>query len=268
MTNRIEIEELISKFLAGEASPKEAMNLEDWKTASPDNLLYFEKSLFIFDVPNIPNQNEAKIAAWQKISSSIERKQAYGKLVLLSLTVAATVLFLVLISFLINRSGRTAADPTIYTAERSEKRIRLPDATEVSLAAGSQLIVLREFDKSNRELTLIGSAFFSVQRDSLHPLIVHAKPLRIQQAGTKFRVATSKNLDTILISVFEGSAFVSDTLGSSTYVHANGRAKYVKSKKRFMVQPIPPIKANDTIIEPVPTDSNKVLPRMAIPPHK
>jgi transmembrane sensor len=302
MTNRIELNELISKFLAGEASPEEAMELEDWKAVSPDNLLHFEKSLIIFDVPDKLNQTEAKRAAWRKISSIIQRNQAYGKLARWSFTIAATVVVLILISFLINRSHRIAPGQTFYAAERNEKRIQLPDATEVSLAAGSQLALVRGFNKSNRELTLVGSALFLVHRDSLWPLVVYTSPLHIQQARTSFRVAIFNKPDTILISVVEGSAFVSDTLGSSRYVYANEQARYVKSRKQLEVLPdvpnqvdqdtlqhkrtgnssfnslrrtpnhqqdtferIAPTEATPRMIKPVPAIRNKVPPKKAIP---
>jgi transmembrane sensor len=64
----------------------------------------------------------------------------------------------------------------------------LPDGSQVSLNKNSKLIFPVEFKKGNREVILMGEAFFEVRHDEAHPFIVHTGPAGIRVLGTSFRV--------------------------------------------------------------------------------
>ena len=67
--------------------------------------------------------------------------------------------------------------------------VLLPDGTKVYLNAGSRFIYPENFIDKNREVFLIGEAFFEVKHDSEHPFIVQTPDINIKVLGTKFNVS-------------------------------------------------------------------------------
>ena len=76
----------------------------------------------------------------------------------------------------------------ISTAYGEQKRLVLPDSSEVWLNAGSTITYLETFTKENRVVTLDGEAYFSVRKDDAKPFIVETSQLSVKVLGTKFNV--------------------------------------------------------------------------------
>lgn len=73
MNKRENIDELISKFLSGEALPEEAMQLEDWKSESSDNMAYYEQYETVFALTgSYSKATEPNIQkAWEKVQQNL-----------------------------------------------------------------------------------------------------------------------------------------------------------------------------------------------------
>lgn len=81
--------------------------------------------------------------------------------------------------------------------------ILLPDGTRVFLNAGSRLIYPNFFADKNREVFLVGEAFFDVEHNAGKPFIVQTTDIRVQVLGTQFNVSAypSDNIiETVLTS--------------------------------------------------------------------
>ena len=59
MRNDIEINELLSKFFNGECTPEEAIMLEDWKDALPDNKELYYRAAKIIGFPILISENKS-----------------------------------------------------------------------------------------------------------------------------------------------------------------------------------------------------------------
>ena len=72
-----DIDALISKFFAGEASPEEAMLLEDWKSESEENALYFARSMQAlgFAEPVVSTD-----AAWMHVRPQLQQEAPIRKM--------------------------------------------------------------------------------------------------------------------------------------------------------------------------------------------
>lgn len=85
-------------------------------------------------------------------------------------------------------------------------KVLLSDGTKVQLNAGTVLKYPINFIKGkNREVHLVGEAFFEVAKDKAHPFIVHADNLNVRVLGTSFNVNSypeDKKIKTVLV---EGS---------------------------------------------------------------
>jgi len=237
--NKIEnIDELIIKFLSGEASPDEAMLLEDWKAESIDNDRYYansEKTILLFHAGQKPEAPDTK-AAWEKVRSGIEsvnvkplnRKRFY-------LRIAASIALLTGIGFAVSLLfTKEASSELVYSTHGEPKLITLADGSHVTVSPHSSLSLEKRFGEKNRVIRLKGSAYFSVVHREEVPFIVDAGHVFIKDIGTKFSVRTSLDTDTVYVHVDEGIVLLFDSLGSELELRASEHALYVKSKKQLI----------------------------------
>lgn len=81
--------------------------------------------------------------------------------------------------------------------------IILPDGTHVFLNAGSRLIYPDFFADKNREVFLVGEAYFDVKHNEKQPFVVQTTDIRVRVLGTQFNVSAypSDNvIETVLTS--------------------------------------------------------------------
>jgi len=82
--------------------------------------------------------------------------------------------------------------------------VLLPDGTKVYLNAGSRFVYPENFIDKNREVFLIGEAFFEVKHDSEHPFVVQTPDINIKVLGTKFNVSAYPSDDVVETVLTEG----------------------------------------------------------------
>lgn len=82
--------------------------------------------------------------------------------------------------------------------------ILLSDGTKVWLNAGSRLVYPDFFNDKNREVFLVGEAFFEVEHDKNHPFIVQTTDIRIKVLGTQFNVSAYPSDNIIETVLTEG----------------------------------------------------------------
>lgn len=87
-------------------------------------------------------------------------------------------------------------------------RIRLPDGSQVWLNRNSEISYGPEFGDSTRSVHLIGEAFFEVEKDSLHPFIVHTTSVSTKVLGTSFNVQAIKKSNQVKVALMEGKVQV------------------------------------------------------------
>ncbi len=117
-----------------------------------------------------------------------------------------------------NVIGRQEKDRLVYTKAYSDgalvyNTIRIPygkkfevqlsDGTLVHLNAGTSLRYPVQFVKNqNRQVYLLGEAFFEVEKDKEHPFNVNTQNVNVEVLGTKFNVDTySENISTDVVLV-------------------------------------------------------------------
>jgi transmembrane sensor len=82
-----------------------------------------------------------------------------------------------------------ASKETEYASKPGERKsFQLPDGTQVSLNAGSTIVVGDSYGQSSRDVYLKGEAFFEVQHNKLLPFIVHTSDMDVKALGTAFNV--------------------------------------------------------------------------------
>lgn len=125
----------------------------------------------------------------EPINLQAAKKPLYKKMLLASAIAASVIVVFLFIQ--LNKSNSVAkrfALNEVTTKKGSTSNIKLPDGTEVWLNADSKLVYDENFGAKNREVKLIGEAYFDVTHDALHPFIIHTGKADIKVLGTAFNV--------------------------------------------------------------------------------
>lgn len=210
-SNRIWV--LIGKKKNGEASVSELHELEELLAANTGSGYLEEEVDKLWEAPmKAVEPLEPGANVWPAIISSINRRQWVLRLTPATarwLTVAAMVVLLAgagVWAFLLGgqRALQGGVLTEISTKMASRSSMLLPDGTQVFINGNSRIIYnAQDFGKQNREVKLIGEAFFDVAKDARHPFIIHAGVVNIRVLGTAFNVKAypkQKQVETSLLS--------------------------------------------------------------------
>ncbi|MEX0967073.1 MAG: FecR domain-containing protein [Bacteroidia bacterium] len=232
----IEFEELLSKVVAGEATPAEQILFEKEIAVSDQRRRQYERSLIIWEkshnVSSGPQFNTD--AAWLKLDLRIKASEGGSNIRKLGSSqpsekvaqeisrhrsrrtwwIAASVTLLAGIAVLIYLISQPTAAPITLTATSSKVEKTLPDGSAVAINANSSLTYPAEFAGNQRKVSLKGEAYFEVQPDANKPFIIEADQALITVLGTAFNV-DAKN-ERVEVQVAEGvvklSSLNADTL--------------------------------------------------------
>ena len=202
-----------------------------------------------------PTLNYESPAILEEIPSlPVERRNRWGYRLLWSaagIAAAAVVLFFVFhAEGGINVASVQTAENTISTKPGSKSKIQLPDGSTVWLNADSRITYNESFRGPNREVQIIGEAYFDIAKDKDHPFIIHANTIDVRVLGTSLNIRSycnEKNTEAVLI---RGSIEV--TLRSSPdkkiilqpnekLVVQNGKAVVVKGRPTVQKEAFEPV---------------------------
>lgn len=94
---------------------------------------------------------------------------------------------------------------TVFIESPKGSRIsfNLPDGSEVALNGGSSLKYSVPFS-NNRDVKLMGEAYFDIKHDEKHPFVVSAKEVDVRVLGTRFNVNAFPDEDLIEVILEQG----------------------------------------------------------------
>lgn len=244
-----DIDDIIAKYLCGEATPEEAMMLEDWRKSSTLNETHFiasQKSLQFIDKTTTSKPNTEK--AWSNIQMKMKtRKYKISKLFLWTIL----ALLIISVSYIIYQQKNQAKE---IEAIDFVVNTTLPDQSTVSLDKRSIIKLAEDFGKHNRKLMLKGKGTFEVEHDDQKPFVIQTDNVFIEDLGTKFSVSNYPDSDTVYVVVEEGIVRLYDQEGNEIVIKAGEKAWYVKSKKLIITDAgarIIKFNFNDTKLEDV-----------------
>ncbi|TAE30638.1 MAG: DUF4974 domain-containing protein [Cytophagales bacterium] len=209
-------DELIGKYIAGEATAEEAAAVRRWLAENPDHPAELARLERIWQAagtrPRLISSQPGTYdtdRAWQQVRAQMHRpdSEAIPEPEIRPLArperlrwlvwarVAATVLLVSTLSFLVYRLFQTpdAIAPTsttflTQTTTTQTRQITLPDGSTVLLNRRSSLRYPDTFTGQTREVTLTGEGFFDVKPNKSQPFIIHAQDTDVRVVGTSFGV--------------------------------------------------------------------------------
>lgn len=195
------MEDLIIKYLSGNASPEEIGELEAWVLADSKHKKQFmaiKKAWMISGAVEDPNQIDID-RKWTETSQKLFPSTQTLPLSTPNrwpqrLAIAATIVGLIVLGiWLLNRGSSPAEN---YLASNSTQEVRLADGTQVFLNKNSSISFEQDKENAQRRAKLTGTAFFDVARDKSRPFVISTSTIQVKVLGTSFLVdAREKHSD-------------------------------------------------------------------------
>lgn len=258
MSNTFEnIDDLLGKYLAGEASEQERLEVRQWISSDEANLRYFDQMKLIFEkAATVSHLQEFDTdAAWNRLRSNL--KNGSSRVVPIRKTpdysvwyrAAAGVIILFGIAWALFRSttGDQPIAPVELISEKTAVSDTLPGGSDVFLNKESRVVYAYDNNKQSHKVKLSGEAYFNIRKKEREDFIVDAGDVFIRDIGTSFNVRAYPDSDEVEVLVEEGEVrfFTADNNGIS--LKASGKGVYNKKTKTFTIeQPEPNITAYKT----------------------
>ncbi|WP_373520148.1 FecR family protein [Aquiflexum sp.] len=198
------IEELIGKFLVGEASEMEANELMEWCAISPENQKYLDDAQWILEKTQLPDKHDFDTEiAWTKVKRKINPEKSKTRTLSPVWKIAASFVLLLGISYIFYILV-TPQQEFQYLSEKQVQTHVMPDQTEITLNQQSEIRVDYHARKNTGTIHLSGEALISIPEDNKVNWTVRTGELLIEDIGTVFHVSAHPNSPVVEVTVQEG----------------------------------------------------------------
>ena len=209
---RIDIEDILDRYLQGEASPEEIERVEAWlnQVGQPDSEWLRMNDMgrrrwldaLFAEIQNSTGINNGNIV-------SIRSRKILWR------SIAAAAVFAVLfIIYLELPFFRSTLSPLQLTELRvpinQKEQVALSDGSKIWLNSGSALKYPKAFNGKKREVYLSGEGYFDIQHDSRKPFIIHTGKVITTVLGTAFNIKEDSRLHTVVVTVTRGKVSVAN----------------------------------------------------------
>jgi ferric-dicitrate binding protein FerR (iron transport regulator) len=239
--------DLLTRYLAGEATSEEQQSVIQWKNASAENLALFNELTELWKITGnttaIQDIDIDKEWEIQKIlnrpseKKGKEKAKGKGKIInfALFLKYAASVAILAGISYF---AYNYFSVKITETGMAETKEMELPDGTHITLNANSKLTYHSNFGRKLRTVNLEGEGFFRVTKNDQVPFVVKIGETEVKVIGTTFNIRSYGNNEKLEVTVSEGrvSVYEAGNEQKKVIVTKGERAVYNSSSKSVTKQ--------------------------------
>ena len=208
----MEYKRLINKYLSGEITEKEKLDLLNWFVSDKDMDVWWADEINKMDDEmnqdvqgRLLTEMKSKIADGMIISKTVTKPVEGLRYKLFLKWVAAIFIPVILaVSLYSILYQNTELSSLIVIADQGERSsVVLPDRTTVKLNSASELTYPGYFGKERR-VKLKGEAYFNVVPDKEHPFIVELGDIDVKVLGTSFNISSYADQEDITIVLLEG----------------------------------------------------------------
>lgn len=240
------IDQLIGKYLAGEAAQDEIHFVELWAKENDANRKYLNHCKLIFDKTFEVKQLQEfdTDAAWLRMKSKIDdtHRRTIGSADKkpernFHWMIAASVLVLMGIGFFAYKAiAPSPVQPVQFVANAETMADTLPDGSGVFLNKKTELTYTYDEKERNHRVKLSGEAYFKIQHEEDKTFIIDASGVYIKDIGTAFNVKAYPDSNRIEVFVEEGSVMFYTDTDSGVYLSAKGKGIYNKTTRKFNIE--------------------------------
>jgi len=217
---------IIIKYLLGEATSAERMEVEDWIGSSSANAGYFERLSKVWQAAEIDTESfiPDTRTAWDKIDQSITQKESdvislfepeVKQIPLFNYVLRIAAILIIGLGavwavYTWNTTSEAVRYVEIITTDGEKSEIMLADGSQVFLNGSSKLRYPEKFSDDSRVVELSGEAFFEVRPNSEKPFRIAAGQTIIQVLGTSFNLRAHDHESEVSVVVVTGKVALID----------------------------------------------------------
>ena len=252
MTDKDQIQPIITAYLSGKATAEERRKLDDWVKQSPDNDRYYQEMRNIWQVmhPAFTPSEIHVFEAEKKVLANIAttRRNIARTLIIYWQRMAAVLVIplLIICTYLFLEKDNGVYDEIEYQEVKSPhgtfSEVRLPDGTNVWLNGGSTLKYPLTFRKGERDVFLSGEGYFEVHSDKENPFIVKTGQITLRATGTAFNVEAYGSDSITAVTMVNGKIDVAFGNSSPVAMVPGERASFNNLTKQCLIAKTDPYK--------------------------
>jgi ferric-dicitrate binding protein FerR (iron transport regulator) len=238
----------IKKYLSGESTNIDQRELLEWIREGHISEFQSVKQEWKDEIVKQDHTPEFK-QGWINIQSSIQEKtQAELNQIKRTFRIfkyaAILVLLISIPGILLMMKSKSKVQELTYTTVAADlgqvSKVLLPDSTVIYINSGSTIKYNNQFSATNRDIELIGEAFFKVHKNKDLPLIVASQDLRIKVLGTEFSVSAYPDEKDIQVVLEKGKVELNSPvlLNLNQEMKPGELASYDKEKKEMALSTV------------------------------
>ena len=216
--NKIQLSELLEKYIHGNCTPEEIAVIDQWYknySNGPDYL----NTLPVNERELLEQKMLLKIMSNVDNDGLKQQEKPSGKVVSIVsrwwFTVPVAAMLLVLIKFFVFNDGtdqrrNEAAKPQTLLVNNTHAIVKqvLPDGSIAWLKPQASLTYPKIFKASSRNVSMKGECFFEITKNPQQPFIISSKHITTKVWGTSFEVADYDNAHQVTVTVVSGKVSV------------------------------------------------------------
>ncbi|OOQ58663.1 FecR domain-containing protein [Mucilaginibacter pedocola] len=203
-------DDLLVKYLVGEATPQEAADIDAWLAADEANAVHYAQLKRIWD-ESLKLANTSTVdadAAYTRLQSCIKNMPEAEEAAIVPLAskktnwlaIAAAVLVFVVAGYF-GLNYLTGPPKNISIASNNGVLTdTLPDGSVITMNAMSRLSYPENFKGDTRQVKLQGEAFFNVKPDKTKPFIISVNDVTIRVVGTSFNIKSRNGKTEVIVA--------------------------------------------------------------------
>jgi transmembrane sensor len=237
-----DIDDLIGKVLAGEATPEEQSRLEAWTRVNVENQKYLEQIKAIFEkaASNTVRLNFDTDAAWKKVKSRLRESGKEKPVIMMQsspyrsvLRIAAGIIFFLGVGIFAYQWFNKPTQTLSVVSDNATLENTLPDGSTAFLNKKSSISYEYVPLKKLRKVKLKGEGFFEVKHEEEKPFVIEADEVLVRDIGTAFNVKAYPESDTVVVTVKTGEVQIYTLKNEGLSLKMGETGIYRKSLKEF-----------------------------------
>lgn len=239
-------EDILKKYLMGECSEDELIEVNAWIKESDENArqLFRMEEIYQLGKENPRVMEQQMLLAEKRLLKRIKKEESERTR---TLRMYQWMKYAAIVAVVLLLGGGAGYwfyqnDPDMLVAVANEgivKEVSLPDGTRVWLNNSATLKYPREFSKDERSVYLEGEAYFKVTKNHQKPFIVESDAMRVKVLGTTFNFKSDPRCRVAEATLIEGEIEVKGQREEGQIILAPGqRAELNKSTGRLTVKQV------------------------------
>lgn len=237
------IDDLIGKYLLGEATPAERSEVDAWIQLSEENKQYFDQLKTIIQKSEATQSKQAFNAdtAWNKVKARIESVpeiKREAKVIPINrnklfLRIAASIVGVLFVSALLFRLLNNPLETMNLQATNSVVIDTLTGGTIVHLNKNSSMVAVYNPKKKSQQVQLTGEAYFEIKKQKEEEFLIETQGIFIRDIGTSFNVKSIAGSTKIEVLVEEGEVMMYSNENPGIAIRAGESGFYDVTTRTF-----------------------------------